>query len=417
MRIWTFQIPQKKAVIKIVDLQRLDGENEKQYLWRLGQAKDAGLLDIDWDGIAALMNREFADPDKPYGESAWRKPYQQARDFFEAGVFQCSNETEYLDELRLQKQELQKERRKLLDERLDINRRLRQEARMETTVEKLEEMLYQISDRRYFFYSPPMAAAKTDMIVCLSDLHIGAAYSNFDGTYNSDIAKARLSEYLNEILEIQNTHQAENCVVMALGDLISGNIHSTISVTNKENVIEQVKLACEFISDFVYELGRHFRTVEFRSVNGNHSRIAKKDEALADERLDAIIPWFVQSMLRNCPNIRVADGVRELDSTLSAFVVRDRLYFGIHGDCDTITDSGIAKLALWAKKTPYCVLTGHKHFPAMTDVSGIKVIQSGSLCGSGDEFTRQKRLSGEPSQTVLVVDEAGIRAVYPVVLT
>ena len=53
--------------------------------------------------------------------------------------------------------------------------------------------------------------------------------------------------YLSEIIEIQKTHIAENCVCLLLGDLISGSIHKTISVTNKENVIEQVKLACEYI--------------------------------------------------------------------------------------------------------------------------------------------------------------------------
>ena len=74
----------------------------------------------------------------------------------------------------------------------------------------------------------------------------------------------------------------------------------------------------------------------------------------------------------------------------------------------------LAKLVLWAKTTPYCVLCGHRHFPAMTDVSGIKVVQSGSLGGSGDDYTRQKRLTGKPSQTVLVVNEKGIKAYYPI---
>jgi hypothetical protein len=41
----------------------------------LGQAKDSDLLDIDWNGIAELMNKEFGDIDKPYSEAAWRKPY------------------------------------------------------------------------------------------------------------------------------------------------------------------------------------------------------------------------------------------------------------------------------------------------------------------------------------------------------
>lgn len=398
----------------LFDTTRKEAENEFQYLWRLGQAKDSGLLDTDWNGIADLMNKYFGDPDKPYSEAAWRKPYQMAKKFLEAGVFNKLSEDEYFKELRLQKQEIQKEKRKLYDERLDINRRLREESRLETTIEKFEEMLSNVASDRYVTYSPTASNSENDMIVCLSDLHIGATYYGFDGTYDSLIAKERLEKYLSEIVEIQKTHNVENCVCLLLGDSISGSIHKTISVTNKENVIEQVKLACEYISDFVYELGKHFKTVELRGVAGNHSRLEDKEDALLGERLDTLILWFIKSMLKNVENIFVID--EDVDDTLSTFFVRDRLYFGVHGDFDTTSDASISKLILWAKMTPYCVICGHKHFPAMTDVSGIKVVQSGSLGGSGDEYTRQKRLTGKPSQTVLIVNDKGIKACYPIEL-
>ena len=398
----------------LFDTTRKETENEFQYLWRIGQAKDSGLLDIDWNGISDLMNKYFGDPDKPFSEAAWRKPYQMAKKFLENGVFNSLNEDEYFKELQLQKQEIQKEKRKLYDERLDINRRLREESRLETTIEKFEDMLSNVSNNRYIAYSPTISKSKNDMIVCLSDLHIGATYYGFDGAYDSLIAKERLEKYLEEIINIQKTHNAENCVCLLLGDLISGSIHKTISVTNKENVIEQVKLACEYISDFVYELGKHFKTVELRGVSGNHSRIEEKEDALLGERLDTLILWFIKSMLKNVENISVID--EDIDDTLSTFFVRDKLYFGVHGDFDSTNDTSISKLVLWAKMTPYCVVCGHKHYPAMTDVSGIKVVQSGSLGGSGDEYTRQKRLTGKPSQTVLVVNDKGIKCCYPIEL-
>lgn len=360
------------------------------------------------------MNKYFGDPDKPYSEAAWRKPYQMAKKFLEAGVFNKLSEDEYFKELQIQKQEIQKEKRKLYDERLDINRRLREESRLETTIEKFEDMLSNIANNRYLTYSPISLHSNNDMIICLSDLHIGATYYGFDGLYDSSIAKERLEQYLSEIISIQENHNAENCVCLLLGDLISGSIHKTISVTNKENVIEQVKLACEYISDFVYELGKHFKTVELRGVSGNHSRLEEKEDALLGERLDTLILWFIKSMLKNVENIFVID--EDIDDTLSTFFVRDKLYFAVHGDFDSTNDSSISKLILWAKMTPYCILCGHKHYPAMTDVSGIKVVQSGSLGGSGDEYTRQKRLTGKPSQTVLVVNDNGIKCCYPVEL-
>ena len=142
----------------LFDTTRKETENEFQYLWRLGQAKDSGLLDMDWNGIADLMNKYFGDPDKPYSEAAWRKPYQMAKKFLENGVFNNLSEDEYFKELRLQKQEIQKEKRKLYDERLDINRRLREESRLETTIEKFEEMLSNVASDRYMTYSPTISS-------------------------------------------------------------------------------------------------------------------------------------------------------------------------------------------------------------------------------------------------------------------
>ena len=378
------------------------------------------ITDDDWSEICARYGLEF-NPDTirkgsqpPLIGSAFVSEYYKWKE----SLNQSENkDDEYFEKLRLEKQEIQKEKRKLYDERLDINRRLREEARLETTIEKIDDMLNSIADNRYITYNNNFSIEQSDndMIVCLSDLHLGATYYNFDGYYDSNIAKERLNQYLAEIIEIQKTHNAENCVVLLLGDLISGNIHSTISVTNKENVIEQVKLACEYISDFVYELGKHFNNVKLRGVSGNHSRIQeKKENALLGERLDSLIVWFIKSMLKNADNIIVYD--ENIDETVSTFIIRDKLYFGVHGDFDSTNSTSIAKLALWVKMTPYCILCGHKHFPAMTDVSGIKVVQSGSLGGSGDEYTRQKRLTGKPSQTVLVVNNKGIKCCYPIEL-
>lgn len=379
------------------------------------------ISDDDWSEICQRYNLDF-NPDTirkgsqpPLIGSAFVSDYYKWKNTQSKNLNEPDDE--YFKKLRLEKQEIQKEKRKLYDERLDINRRLREESRLETTIEKIDNMLNSIADTRYITYdkSPFIKYSDNDMIVCLSDLHLGASYYSYDGCYDSKIAKDRLNQYLSEIVNIQKTHSAENCVVLLLGDLISGNIHSTISVTNKENVIEQVKLACEYISDFVYELGKHFNNVEVRGVSGNHSRIKeKKEDALLGERLDSLIIWFIKSMLKNADNVTVYD--EDIDDTMSIFFIRDKSYFGVHGDFDTMSDTSIAKLALWAKFTPYCVLCGHKHFPAMTDVSGIKVVQSGSLGGSGDEYTRQKRLTGKPSQTVLVVNNRGIKCYYPIEL-
>lgn len=379
--------------------------------------KDAGILDMTWSELADIMNDQLRDPEDKWTESVYRKKYRLIKDAYEQ-IFADYQNDEYLKELELQKQEIQKEKRKLYDERLDLNRRLREEARLETTIDRLDHSLSSISSRLFSdnSYDYPMMQSDYKMIVCLSDLHIGADFKNVDGEYNSDIAAKRLQQYLREIKDIQGRNGCSECFVTILGDCINGSIHRTISITNKEDVIEQVKIASMLIADFVDTLSHWFKKVTVYSIGGNHSRIEKKaEDALLSERLDNLIPWFVEKMMANKNNVEVIS--HTFDDTLGIFNVGEKLYFIQHGDYSSITEAAIGKLVLWAKQTPYCILTGHLHYPAMTDVSDIKVIQSGSLCGSGDEYSRQKRLTGKPSQTVIVTRYDGsIYGVYPVEL-
>lgn len=58
----------------ITDLHRLENENEESFIWRLGQAKDSGLLNLSWDKIAEIINHEFRTDESEYRtESAYRK--------------------------------------------------------------------------------------------------------------------------------------------------------------------------------------------------------------------------------------------------------------------------------------------------------------------------------------------------------
>lgn len=128
------------------------------------------------------------------------------------------------------------------------------------------------------------------------------------------------------------------------GDMLSGNIHKTIQVTNRENVIEQVKVASELISSFCYELTKIFSKVFLSSVSGNHSRIDRKEEALHDERLDDIITWGIELSLRHIENFHVLK--RNIDNGIADLNIRGKTYIAIHGDMDQFnkTENGKAEM-------------------------------------------------------------------------
>ena len=398
-----------------MEIERKKGETEIQYLWRIGKMIDSGQIE-NWKSITPTLNKQLRDDETEYyDESAYRKKYQAAKKFYDE-IFSKREDDEYIQELEDLKLTIQKERTKLRDERAVKNKDIRIEARVEDKLDYLETILKsqgKIDYKPLNIEDKDIIKSDNDLIVMLSDLHIGQTFASAWGVYNLEIAKDRMKQYLQEILKIQKRHNSENCYISLQGDMISNSIHKTIAITNRENVIQQVIQASEMITSFIAELSKHFNKVTVASVVGNHSRIDKKEDALKDERLDSIIEWYAKSKLEDFDNIYFIDS---FDNTFTSFEVRDKHYFSVHGDYDKFDMSGVAKLSMMAGFFPYCILFGHKHYPAASEVNGIKLIQSGCFPGAGDDHTVELRLSGTPSQTVLVCDENGIECNYTVEL-
>ncbi len=52
------------------------------------------------------------------------------------------------------------------------------------------------------------------------------------------------------------------------------------------------------------------------------------------------------------------------------------------------------------------------HTCAVDEANGVKMIRGGTLAGSGDQFTIEKRLSGKPSQMVCICNQKGVACYY-----
>lgn len=392
----------------------LEGQSELSYLWSIGQAKDNGNYDGTWDDIAYLMNFHYRNDETEYRtSSAYRKPYEQAKKFYESGVFNKFSEDEYLSKLNACKREAEREKVRLRDERRAWSKQNYTDARAEDMLDKLSESLVSIGNLQFPNHAVNSFVSDNDMVVLLSDLHIGATFDNRFGKFDTDVAHNRMSELLARTIELQKIHNSGNCYVLSLGDQISGIIHKTVQVTNRENVIEQVKIATELITNFCYELTKHFNNVNLISVSGNHSRLTtNKDDAMHDDRLDDLISWAVGLSLYGVENFHVIEN--EIDTSIATFDIRGKTYVATHGDYDGFNKGDTQKLISMIRKFPEAWFTGHLHTIAVDEVNEIKMIRGGSLAGSGDNYTIEKRLTGKASQLVCVVDDNGLKAYYPI---
>lgn len=389
-----------------MDFHRKDNETEQEYIFRICCNK---AMIGTWDDVADILNAELG---YHFGESTYRKRW--ARDVRGSQEFTVGQDTYTADAPSI-KREIERAKIQYRDERNSWQRQNYVDARILQNLDYLEQVIGEIG-REKFTVSPGLPfTANSDLLCLLSDLHIGQTFDNPFGKYNVDIARRRLNEYLNEVVKVGRENNAQDCYCVLLGDLISGSIHLSVQVTNRENVIQQVKLASELIASFVADLAPHFNHVYLTGVSGNHSRlIANKDKAIHDERLDDLILWIVKTLLKECKNVSVVD--RNLDTGISTFYIRGHEYTAVHGDYDKITDAGVGKLAMMLGALPENILLGHLHYCELTERNGIRIVRGGSLAGSGDQYTVETRLTGKPQQMVCVCDSNGIKSAHPIVL-
>lgn len=399
----------------MIDIKKLPEETEEQFLWKVGQMVDSGKIE-SWASINDIVNKELGiDEDKWRDESSFRKRYQAAKKFYD-GCFSKMESNEYQEKLDALNRELARNTIKFRDQRNAWSKQNYADSRVEETLDLLEEKLSEIGKIEFVEHENIQVKGDNDLICCLSDLHIGQTFSSNFGEYNSSIARRRLDDYLLEIVKIGRRHCSENVYLNLLGDQVSGNIHLSIQVSNKENVIEQVKLSAQLIVNLAVELCKYFNRVFIIGVAGNHSRlVSNKDKDIKDERLDSLITWIVEQMTKHIDNIVVLH--RNLDIGISDLSVRGKTYINIHGDNDNMNSNSVGKLCMMLGFFPYAIIGGHRHTPAYQEFNGVKYIQSGSLASSGDDYCISKRLSGKASQTVLVCSDKGIDAIYNVELS
>ena len=392
------------------ELRRREGESRFAYHKRLLTSKLIDkTLDIDYGVLSAYLYGRDYSPDvarrMAYGSMKTLELMENDAVQAVAGIG---------DELEQKLADIRLERQKLSDYRSAVSRTIRERARQEEVCEMIQAAIRESDLPELGYERAEVPHADNDLLITLNDIHYGIDVRNAWCTYNPDICRIMMGRYLDRILSIRDTHGSENCTVVCAGDCISGNIHYSIAVQNRENVIEQVTGVSELIAEFLSVLSGHFASVRFVSVAGNHSRLnPNKELALDSERLDDLVSWYLRARLQNFENI-IIDTDGRIDPTMAVFDMRGRKYCCVHGDYDG-SEGKVQSLAGMLDGNLYAVVSGHLHHNATDTVQGIRTVMAGSFLGM-DDYCVRKRIISEPEQMVCVCTSGGILCSYPVSL-
>jgi hypothetical protein len=122
----------------------------------------------------------------------------------------------------------------------------------------------------------------------VTDSHMGAVQEadeiEFFNEFNPEICDKRNLGFTTSMLEWitlhRNVYHIKNLNLIFTGDLISGDIHDELRVTNAFPVTEQVVRAAQIHAKQVVLLAPHFETLTIDFITeDNHSRLTKKPQA------------------------------------------------------------------------------------------------------------------------------------------
>lgn len=397
-----------------MDLKRQPNERETDYQRRIvtGKLIDKSLADEDYGDLSELVYGERHHSDH------CRKLFTGVRKYIEAeerdlaagfAKLDTLDDPEILDKIEQANILLKKERIRTQEQRAAYLKLIREQAKHETTKDIIESTMKQMEFPKLNLERVEHETKDTVMLISLSDLHIGATIDNHWNKYNTEIAGERLEQYFDKIVEVNKKEKCRTATVYANGDIVSGIIHPNLVISSKENLIQQITIASELISQFLVALSGEFEHIDFCSVPGNHSRLSTKLDSPLYERADDLIEFYLQARLKDVENISF-DAGNKIDPTICVLTLSGKNFAVVHGDMDS--DNKVEALQRFCGVELYGVLTAHMHHLRIQDVRGIKVLQSGSLMGC-DDFTVEKRIYGCPSQLLTIFGD-GVECVYNV---
>ena len=382
-----------------------ENETPNQAIYRICKHKD----EIGtWEDVGNVLNDMLGEN---LSSSAYRKKFQYFEQIMKDNEDLFFENKNYLDDLKEMKREIQKEKIKLSDERTELKRLYREQARRESFLDVVKRAI--LEDVKPLVEPNHIGGfnyADNDLIVSLTDIHTGIEIDNAFNKFNENILRKRFNTYLQKILEVRERHNSENCYVI-IGEVVSGIIHNNLRIENNLDLMQSFKLVATLISDFLTELSKYFNDVHVYINEGNHSRISpNKEDNIQGENVDVLVPFYLKARLQLIDNIFIHEN--EVMEEIAMFKVRGNIVMSAHGDNDKVS-SVVQKFTMLFDVKPDLVYLGHRHTNAMETVYDTKVIQSGCLSGT-DNYALSKRLRNKAEQTISVITEDGLECLYDV---
>lgn len=388
-------------------LKRKDNESFLGYSKRITENRKE--MDLDYsEWVKLLIGKEYSSDNA-------RKAFYIIEPFIkrlEEEKVEDITDKDILNELELQKIELEKERKKKQAINVEYNKLIREQAREELYWEMIQNAI----ETKKAFDIPEFKVVKKgrkEGLLAISDQHYGRGNKIYGlngeviSEYSPEIFRERMWDLLSQVVDNLKEKKINKLHIYNLSDCIDGLLRISQLNSLKVGVTDSVIEFAEFMATWLNELSKYEILIEYNQCWGNHDELriltGKKGD-FPHENANKLIMKIIAAELKDNPNIII-------HNTNSPFIYQDILgmkVFGYHGE-----DRNLVNATRWFRKIYNVeidmVLGGHLHSQSLvTEGIGkygdVQCIRVSSICGI-DDYSMKLRASARAGANLFVFEE------------
>lgn len=344
------------------------------------------ISDLDWSEINNKYGIEFnADTSRkgsqpPLFGGVFVKEYFQWKN----SKNENKHNSSYIDDLVIQRRELEKAKIKLQTEKLEYNRWLREEARDELITEKICNTISTLAPLDVPEYVEPKHNARAYALV-FGDEHYGAEFElkglfgDVINAYSPEIFEKRMWDLLNQTIEIIKKEKIDTINVFSMGDFCDGVLRVSQLMKLRYGVVDGTIKYANFICNWLNKLTKYVN-VKFQMTNGNHTElrmIGQPKGTFTEDNMGKVVSEFIKVRLKDNVNFTY---IENPTGYIFAELVGYTL-LGIHGEVKNM-ENAIKDFSKTYNVPINYLLAGHLHHTKIEDVGiNSEVINIPSIVG------------------------------------
>ena len=244
-----------------------------------------------------------------------------------------------------------------------------------------------------------------ELLVQLSDLHIGKGVDLPHNKYNFNVAKMRIEKFMNKIIEYGESFNITNITIALTGDIFNLDSYLDSLLTNETHRANAFVTGLDIIGEFLDNLSDSFENIKVIGVVGNESRIRTSEyqsnhDSIASNNFDTLL---FKILKRTHPYINF---IGECDKLFDIVTIKDKVIGLAHGDkfkhsADEVHKFKSRLIEQFNRNINY-IIFGHIHSTLITP----NYARSGSLVGSDEYAFNGLNISeSKSSQNIYLIDD------------